>query len=282
MFKRKHPILWLLLTLPWWVSCIVSITAFSALWWVVPALAEGNAIFYWIANSLVKPVAPYVGLCFMFIAAADLVRMLLRLQMLDRQTGIEGIKALSWRQFEVLVAEAFKLAGYKVVETGGGGPDGGVDLVLWKDQRKATVQCKQWRSALVGQSVIKEMFGVMLAEGASECFIVTSGGFSEDAIAFANGKNIHLIDGDALVVLVKDANIRRIEIQEKILDEIPLCPEHKAPMVWRLARQGEHAGWHFWGCREYSRCGCERKIDERDWANMLRSKADNPANWRLA
>lgn len=282
MFKRKHPILWLLLTLPWWAASVGAITTFATMWWLVPAIADGNAIFRWIANSLLKPMAPYVGLFFMLIAAADLVRMLLRLRMLDQQTGIESIKALSWRQFEVLVAEAFKLAGYKVVETGGGGPDGGVDLVLWKDQRKATVQCKQWRSALVGQAIIKEMYGVMHAEGASECYVVTSGGFSEDALAFAAGKNIHLIDGEALVVLVKEANIRRIEIQHKILEEIPLCPDHKSPMVWRLARHGEHAGWYFWGCREFSRCKCERVIDERDWANILRSKADNPANWRHA
>ena len=48
-----------------------------------------------------------------------------------------------WREFEMLVGEAFRLQGYQVVETGGGGADGGVDLVLRKDRETFLVQCKQ-------------------------------------------------------------------------------------------------------------------------------------------
>ncbi len=38
------------------------------------------------------------------------------------------LNGMSWREFEMLVGEAFRLGGYTVSETGGGGADGGVDL----------------------------------------------------------------------------------------------------------------------------------------------------------
>ncbi|WP_233094641.1 restriction endonuclease [Delftia acidovorans] len=49
---------------------------------------------------------------------------------------------MSWQQFETLVGEGFQQRGGRVKETGGGGPDGGVDLVLSKDGEKTLVQCK--------------------------------------------------------------------------------------------------------------------------------------------
>ena len=39
---------------------------------------------------------------------------------------------MSWREFEMLVGEAFRVQGYSVVETGGSA-DGGVDVVLSLD-----------------------------------------------------------------------------------------------------------------------------------------------------
>ncbi len=43
------------------------------------------------------------------------------------------LDGMSWQRFELLVGEAFRLRGYRVLETGGGGADGGVDLLLGKD-----------------------------------------------------------------------------------------------------------------------------------------------------
>lgn len=71
----------------------------------------------------------------------------------------KAIDGLNWRQFEQLVGEAFRRQGYLITETGGNGPDAGVDLILHKDQEKYMVQCKHWRSLKVGVAVIREFFG---------------------------------------------------------------------------------------------------------------------------
>lgn len=42
----------------------------------------------------------------------------------------DALNGMTWQQFEQLVGEAFRLQGYTVAEFGGGGADGGVDLVL--------------------------------------------------------------------------------------------------------------------------------------------------------
>jgi restriction system protein len=55
---------------------------------------------------------------------------------------------------------------------------------------------------MVGVSTIGELFGVMTAEGATGGAVVTSGTFSADAISFAAGKSIQLIDGQQLEKLV--------------------------------------------------------------------------------
>ena len=66
----------------------------------------------------------------------------------------DALDGMSWREYEMLVGEGFRLQGYQVVETGGGGADGGVDLVLTKPGKnggeKFLAQCKQWRAFKVG------------------------------------------------------------------------------------------------------------------------------------
>jgi restriction system protein len=119
-----------------------------------------------------------------------------RKQLVSNVTGASSSDALgdmTWREFEVLVGEGFRLQGYEVNETGGGGADGGVDLVLRKDREKFLVQCKQWKAFKVGVTVVRELYGVMAAHGAAGGFVVTSGRFTDDAKAFADGRNIRLV-----------------------------------------------------------------------------------------
>ena len=89
----------------------------------------------------------------------------------------DALDGMSWQEFELLVGEAFRLQGYEVTEIGGGGADGGVDLVLRKDREKFLVQCKQWKAFKVGVAVVRELY-VMAAKGAA-------GGHSETGFAFA-------------------------------------------------------------------------------------------------
>lgn len=172
---------------------------------------------------------------------------------------------MSWREFELLVGEAFRLQGYHVVESGGGGADGGVDLRLRRGNETFLVQCKQWRAVRVGVDVVRELYGVMAAEGSTGGFVVTSGQFTPDAQAFATGRNIKLIDGKLLFGLIQQARASQnarapasvpspaLSAKPQVVT-VPSCPKCNSQMVLRTARRGANAGGEFWGCTRYPAC----------------------------
>lgn len=164
---------------------------------------------------------------------------------------------MTWQQFEALVGEAFRRKGYAVTETGGGGADGGIDLILKRDGETFLVQCKQWKAYKVGVSIVRELYGVMAAKGAAGGFVVTSGAFTEEARAFAVGRNIHLMDRRALHAL-----IRGVSAPGKTAAiasgggaaSTPACPVCRSAMVKRTAKRGTNSGNAFWGCSQYPAC----------------------------
>ncbi|MEI5579262.1 restriction endonuclease, partial [Streptomyces brasiliscabiei] len=82
--------------------------------------------------------------------------------------------------------------------------DGGVDIWLKKDGELSLVQCKHWKTRKVGVQVLREMYGVMLANQATRMIIVTSGSFTSEAIQFIEGKRFWLVDGNELVNMIED------------------------------------------------------------------------------
>lgn len=184
----------------------------------------------------------------------------------DESTGA-ALRAITWRDFELLVGEAFRMRGYTVEETGGGGADGGIDLRLKRGGETSLVQCKQWRAYKVPVNVVRELYGVMAAQGAAAGFVVTSGVFTAEASSFAQGRNIELIDGVALkkmIDAVRPAATRREaapSVIPKAADASPACPRCGGTMVHRVARQGANAGGAFWGCSGYPKCRGVRAVD---------------------
>lgn len=119
------------------------------------------------------------------------------------------------------------------------------------------VQCKNWRSRKVGVPTIRELFGVVTAENAAEGIIVCSGHFTNEAIDFAKGKPITLVDGAALSRLIGDVQ-KSPKIQMAVKDTA--CPVCRSPMVMRTARRGKNAGNGFWGCSRFPRCKGTRSL----------------------
>lgn len=200
----------------------------------------------------------------------------------SQASSADAVQGMSWQEFEMLVGEGFKRRGYGVRETGGGGADGGVDLVLTKGSERFFVQCKQWKACKVGVSTVRELYGVMAAQGVAGGLVVTSGQFTGDAQAFASGRNIQLLDGLALTPLLRDgrgqqaakfcaakpgssnkttadgqptppAKSRPHSVTESAAE--PKCPRCSKPMIQRVAKKGAAAGKYFWGCSAYS-TGC--------------------------
>jgi len=261
-----------LLLFPWWVTLIVG----SGLWGYLKLQPSPTGFF------LEKPVLIWFGLQFLKWAClgASFVSGVLTLKrklLFASAKDIDAIRAMSWREFETLVGEAYRRQGYAVEETGGGGADGGIDLLLRGKSQKVIVQCKQWKTFKVGVKVVREMYGIMTAERADRVIIVASGTYTQEAIDFARGKPIELVDGKALVQLIKTVkgeyqsapaaipSAALIRPQTKLsvqMQSAPSCPKCGATMVIRTARHGANAGGQFWGCTGYPKCKGVRKIEQ--------------------
>ena len=203
-------------------------------------------------------------------------------QEVRQSSAADALERMSWRDFEVLVGEGFRQRGYAVQESGGGGADGGVDLVLRKDGETFLVQCKQWKALKVGVTVVRELYGVMAARGAAGGFVVSSGRFTDEAQAFAQGRNIQLLTGPALLQLIRSgrptagastAPVRAASAPSAAqataspaaaaaasAAAVPTCPVCSQAMVRRVAKRGASAGRAFWGCSAYPACKGTRPL----------------------
>jgi len=266
--RRKNSLLddlhEIFLHLPSW-SCIpAAIAAFVIIDILFGAIAAKNPMLKGLAADG-PPLGAMSAILILAAGGTAAVKKFRRRQLYDRQTGINSIRSLSWREFEALVGEAFRRQGFQVSETGGGGADGGIDLMLQKDGETTLVQCKHWRSFKVGVREVRELFGVMVAERAHRAVFVASGSYSREAREFAGGKPITLIDGTALLDLVTPARARQhVEVATGLQARrpaTPACPVCRTLMEVKTAKRGGNAGSQFWGCPNFPACRGTRPIE---------------------
>jgi restriction system protein len=273
--RRKESGLDVIASMPWPAGIVQGVVAFWTIRYGVglyfsshggPLLKSVGQLLSAGAYSLLAWVA--LALCWIG-AAASFFKSRHRKALLDTQTGLDTIAAMSWRQFELLVGEAFRRRGYQVEETGLGGADGGIDLILRKNGRTELVQCKQWRTRQVNVPTVREMWGLVAHHRADGVKIVCVGEFTRDASEFAEGKNIELINGKRLLELVRDVQTLlaheptfRASRAEPVLSAQArnaqvTCPTCDADMVLRKNRS---TGTGFWGCANYPRCKGTRPV----------------------
>ncbi|MEJ5149569.1 restriction endonuclease [Comamonas sp. MYb396] len=286
----------LLALLPWWICVALAGASYVFLhrWAVVPPTAElagrpADMMAAVVQKGLIFGLASIgqylLPLMCLIAAAMSAWRRKQRKALVSTVAQAQDVAALgdiSWREFELLVGEAYRLQGFRIIELGGNGPDGGVDLVLLKGSEKFLVQCKQWKAQRVGVAIVRELYGVMAARGATGGFVVTSGRFSSDAQEFARGRNISLVDGHQLFAMVQRARQSLVNgpkatqasgtsaaatartnvatasaaapVAANPAPAQPSCPRCSAAMELRTARQGAHAGKSFWGCSTFPGC----------------------------
>lgn len=262
--------------LPWWLSLLIA----AAAWLILHPMATAEVVApknleqmgQMMTAQLFKTLAfggqyllPFVFVLGAVISAIGRIR---RRRLFEEVATVAApgktLDGINWQQFEQLVGEAFRRQGFSVEETAAG-PDGGVDLLLRKTGEKFLVQCKQWRALKVGVAVVRELYGVMAAEGAVGGFVVTSGQFTEEAKAFAAGRNIRLVAGAELQKWISVSKqtpaqpIRPVAASAEPLATLPgnaiiNCPLCQAPMQRRTAKRGTNAGKVFWGCSTFPAC----------------------------
>jgi len=234
MARRGDSVLEVLAKYPWWINVILAVVVYVSFKYLIPTMVFQNIFF----NAFVKlapNLAPIFTGLLLFAAALSAFNTWRKGQLFNHQKNIETIRNLNWPEFEELVGEAYRRKGYNVTETGGGGADGGVDLVLLKGGEKLLVQCKHWKMYKVGVKVIRELYGVVVAENATGGIVISSGTFTQEAIDFAKGKPLELLDGAALQNIITEVQKGEIQPRNRLNENI--CPDCGAEMVLRTAKK---------------------------------------------
>ncbi|MEP7296715.1 MAG: restriction endonuclease [Burkholderiales bacterium] len=241
----------LMAKLPWWVGASVAAVSFAAL------------------NGAAQVVLPTLGLS---VALGSVIARRKRGVTVPSSDILDGITR---REFEALMSESFRRQGYQLGE---GTPEG-ADLVLRKDRQTWLVHCAPWRAAKVDVDVVKAFASGLATRGAAGGFIVSSGRFTREAIAFTQGTTLHLVDGPALQLRIKQVRPARSVVAAPVAPPTarpvvappastvdpaprlaPLCPKCASGMIHRKVKRGEHAGLEFWGCVMHPQCRGIRKI----------------------
>lgn len=268
--------------LPYWVSLIIAVVAYLffhsyAISEVQPVIEAGSSVPQNMGGMMFKTFSTFlqyiIPAAFVFGAVASGFKSYQARVQVKRyeqwsapsstvptlqspKTPAKPTDEMNWAQFELLVGEAFRKRGFRVIHGGDVGADGGVDVRLRKNGKEYLVQCKHWKTKRVGVTVIRELYGVMVSSGVAGGYVVTSGEFTEEAKSFSEGKSVKLVNSDAL------ARILGMELEDGSESEpeleaatpVPSCPNCGSEMVKRLAKRGPNAGNEFWGCFRFPKC----------------------------
>ncbi len=132
------------------------------------------------------------------IAASSVLEAREKRRLLDRQSDLESIRRLDWKAIESLIGECYRLRGFRAQENRSEVADGGFDIRAEDRHGLHLVQCKYWRTRQVGAAIVRELYGVMAAEGAKSGSVVTCGTFTREAKLFAKRMPMNLVDGARL------------------------------------------------------------------------------------
>jgi restriction system protein len=170
---------------PWWLGIMLAFISYLLLHsfavYEVPsdATTHANLILSTVKN--IALIGQYVlPALFMFASIAGLIKrgnQELLFAKASSGSPLANVNKMDWYEFEQLMAAAFRKKGYTVQDTDYG-PDGGIDLVLKRNDETYLVQCKHWKTYKVGVKIVRELYGVIAATGSAGGYVVTGGEYN--------------------------------------------------------------------------------------------------------
>ena len=172
----------------------------------------------------------------------------------------EYLRELNDDEFDNLIALIFKQRGYKV-DNKENIQNELVDMVLRQDGDISYVQLRHWKEKEIDEGVVEVFSAAMKESKVKSGIILTSGEFTAEALDFALGKALLLINGVDLSLMITAINVPENEAVLEIIDEeepedeeSPACPLCGNEMIKRKAKKGRNAGNSFWGCSQFPDC----------------------------
>jgi len=127
------------------------------------------------------------------------------------QPASEGpLQDTNWREFQLLIGDAFRLQGYHIVTMGADWANEGADLVLRRSGKTLLAAYRHWNVATVGPEPVHDLRSAIKKLGADGGMLLTLGNVSAPARAAAQAAAIDLLDGERLVAIIRHVQATRM------------------------------------------------------------------------
>jgi restriction system protein len=170
---------------------------------------------------------------------------------------------MSWSDFELVVAHAYRAQGYLVEPRNRKCGDGGVDIIARRRGETILIQCNQWRNLRIGRKTVQEVAAIVSQIARASGVVISAGEFTDEAQEFALGSRITLVDGQSLMTLVnRDGSQTAAKLVPEAVGSpsigaaasVPVCPECGELMVLRKPRNPSALASEFWACSRFPAC----------------------------
>lgn len=127
------------------------------------------------------------------------------------QPAREGpLQDMNWREFQLLIGDAFRLQGYTVSMLGADRASEGADLVARRGGKTLLVAYRHWNVATVDPEPVHDLRTAIKELGADGGMLLTLGSVSPLARAAAQAAAIELLDGERLVAVIRHVQATRM------------------------------------------------------------------------
>jgi restriction system protein len=173
-------------------------------WWISFGIAAGfAAVSHALLPDQFKTVGTLGGLPFAAIGVIALSRQWKAPSAKRAQAILDAVGRMGWQEFSCALETAFARDGY-VVERMQAGPG---DLLLRREGRSTLVSAKRWKAARHGEDNLQALHAAAKARDASGSLYVALGELSPNAQRLAKANGIQLMQGPALVQLLRDLKL---------------------------------------------------------------------------
>lgn len=170
-------------------------------WWISFGIAAGFAA---VAQALLpeqfRTVGTLGGLPFVVIGFIALGRQWRAPSAARSQAILDAAGRMGWADFCRALEDAFARDGFLVERL----PGGAADLLLRRGGRTSLVAAKRWKAARHGEENLQALQAATAAHDASHSVYVALGELSPNAQRFAKANGIEVVQGPALVQLLRD------------------------------------------------------------------------------
>lgn len=173
--------------------------------------------------------------------------------------GLINLDKLSGKEFEKFLCELFVYSNYRIKETSKTNmPDGGIDIILLKNNKQIAVQAKAWKlggNYTVGVKEVRDFLGAMDTKGINEGLLITTNCFSGKAKELADkNSRVTLIDREYLYYFIAQIHPTLLAkvYYENVLEnkQIYRCPKCNSI----LSQKYNKYGIKFLACSNYPNC----------------------------